>query len=210
MANMLELSVSARKETGKPHLSGLRAEGFVPGIFYNAKGENIAVKVKELPLEKLYRKIGNAHVFQLKIESDGAVEEKPSFIWELKHHPVKKRIMHVDFYGVDLSKKIKVEIPVKVEGKAPGVVEGGVLELFREMVEIECLPLSIPESISADVSGLGINQNVMISELKAPEGVSIVFDENFAVVGVLPPVSEAAEEAEGAAPAAEGAATPAA
>lgn len=206
MSNENQLSVERRERVGKGPVSRVRAEGFVPGIYYDAKGENVPVKVREIPLRKLYEKVGKAHVFTLKIEGGDKAMEKPVFIWQISRHPYKNQITHVDFYGVDLNKPIRVMVDVSVTGKAPGLVFGGVVQIFRDKIELECLPLEIPETVTIDVSNLNINDTVHISEVVLPAGVKAVHGEdNFAVVGVVPPVSEAEPEAaagEAAAPAA--------
>ncbi|EMG38571.1 LSU ribosomal protein L25P [Desulfocurvibacter africanus PCS] len=196
MSNENQLSVEKRVRVGKGPVRDVRAEGFVPGIYYDAKGENIPVKVREVPLTKLYEKVGKAHVFTLKIESEGQIAEKPVFIWQISRHAYKKQIMHVDFYGVDLNKPIRVMVPVNVTGKAPGLILGGVVQIFRDKIELECLPLEIPETVTVDVSSMNINDTVHISSLPLPQGVKAVYgDDNFAVVGVVPPASETEAEA---------------
>lgn len=206
MSTENQLSVEKRVRVGKGPVRQVRAEGFVPGIYYDAKGENIPVKVREVPLAKLYEKVGKAHVFNLKIESEGQTTEKPVFIWQISRHPYKKQITHVDFYGVDLNKPIRVMVPVHVTGKAPGLVFGGVLQTFRDKIELECLPLEIPNAVTVDVSNLNINDTVHISNVALPQGVKAIYGEdNFAVVGVVPPEAEAETAAgtgEAAAPAA--------
>ena len=191
MSNENQLSVEKRVKVGKGPVRDVRAEGFVPGIYYNSKGENIPVKVREVPLTKIYEKVASSHVFTLKIESEGKVEEKPVFIWQISRHPYKKQITHVDFYGVDLNKPIRVMVPVNVTGKAPGLVFGGVLQVFRDKIELECLPLEIPAAVTVDVSNMNINDTVHIANVALPQGVKAIFGEdNFAVVGVVPPEAE--------------------
>lgn len=191
MKEQLSLAVKPRDSKGKGACRRLRAENLVPGIFYDSKGTNIPVMVSELPLTKLREKTGSSHVFDLVIEGEEGTQTRPSLMWNVQRHPTKPRITHVDFYGVDLEKVIRVSVPVVVTGKAKGVVLGGKLEVFRDMIEVECLPLSIPDKVTIDVTALGTNENVVVSDLVLPEGVKAVYDDNYAVVGV---VFEAEEE----------------
>ena len=101
----------------------------------------------------------------------------------------------MDFYGVDLTKEISVHIPVVVEGKAAGEVLGGVLEVYRDTLEVTCLPLAIPDKVVIDVTALEINQHVKVADITLPSGVKAVYEENFAVVGVVVPTEEPEEEA---------------
>ncbi|MFP5238994.1 MAG: 50S ribosomal protein L25, partial [Acidobacteriota bacterium] len=119
----------------------------------------------------------------------------PSLIWVVDAHPYKNQIDHVDFYGVDPTKQIHVNVEVELKGKPKGVVVGGKLELYREDLEVVCLPANIPDKIVIDVAGLEINQAIQIKDVALPEGVKAVFDSNFAVVAVISPTAEA--EAEG-------------
>ncbi|EPR31498.1 50S ribosomal protein L25 [Alkalidesulfovibrio alkalitolerans DSM 16529] len=196
MSEQVNLIASARSIKGKTASKAIRGQELVPGIYYNGRGENIMLQVPALALTKAYEKVGLSHVLTLKIEQDGVTAEKPSLIRELKRHPYKRQIMHVDFLGIDLDKKIRVEIPVRITGKCKGVVLGGQLTVFREHLTIECLPLNVPNSIVIDVTEMEIGQNLQVADVKTPEGVGLVYDENFSVVGVLAPEAEA-EASEG-------------
>jgi large subunit ribosomal protein L25 len=208
MKESLSLAVKTRAGLGKGANRKLRAAEMVPGVYYDATGVNIPVMVEHMPLKKLYLKTASSHVFDLLIESDAGKETKPALIWQLQHHPTKSLITHVDFYGVDLTKEISVHIPVEVVGKAVGVVKGGALEVYRETIEVTCLPLAIPDKVVIDITNVDINQHVKIADISLPEGVRAVTEDNFAILGVLLPTAEEeapAEEAEeeAAAPAAE-------
>jgi len=195
MKEQLSLAVKTRSSSGKGANRKLRADDVVPGIYYDAKGVNIPVMVNELPLLKLVKTAGPSHVFDLVIEGESGQETKPSLIWKLQRHPYKNKLVHVDFYGVDMDKEIKVHIPVEITGKAKGVVVGGRLELFAEQVEIQCLPGAIPDKVVVNVTELGPNQTIHIDSVVFPEGVKAVYDNNYAVVGVTMKGEE--EEAEG-------------
>ncbi len=196
MKEQLSLAVKPRSAKGKGACRRMRVESLVPGIFYDSKGTNIPVMVSELPLTKLREKTGSSHVFDLVIEAEDGPQTRPSLIWNVQRHPTKPRITHVDFYGVDLDKVIRVSVPVVVTGKAKGVVLGGKLEIFRDMIEVECLPLSVPDQVTIDVTPLDPNENISVADLVLPDGVKAVFDDDYAVVGV---VYETEEEDKGAA-----------
>lgn len=194
MKETLSLAVKTRAGRGKGANRKLRASEMVPGVYYDATGVNIPVMVEHMPLQKLFAKTASAHVFQLHIDSEDGRETKPSLIWQLQYHPTKSLITHVDFYGVDLTKEITVHIPVEVEGKAAGVVKGGVLEVYRDTLEVTCLPLAIPDKVTVDVTALDINEHVKVADITLPEGVKAIYEDNFAIVGVVIPVEEPEEE----------------
>lgn len=197
MKETLSLAVKTRAGRGKGANRKLRAADMVPGVYYDATGVNIPVMVEHMPLKKLYSKTASTHVFHLLIESENGQESKPSLVWQLQHHPTKSKITHVDFYGVDLTKEISVHIPVEVTGKSIGVAnKGGVLEVYRETIEVSCLPLAIPDKIVIDVTSLDLNQHIKIEDITLPDGVKVDTEDNFAVVGVVLPTVEEEETPE--------------
>ncbi len=196
MAEIPEIKVTSRVETGTGPNNRLRDAGRVPGVYYNKEGENILVQADLIALNKLYSKVGKSHVFELKIESDGKVDSKHAFIWDLKRHPFKPEITSVDFYGVDMNKPIRVEVPVRVVGKSKGVVLGGILEVFRDTLEVECLPLNVPEAITVDITNMDIHQNLSVENAPVPDGVKVVFEDSFSILGIAAPADDA-EGAEG-------------
>ena len=194
MAELLKLNVQERTELGKGPNRRLRATGMVPGIYYDAKGANIPVKVKMVPLQKAYAAVGNAQVFELVLERDGKTETMPALLWRVRNEPVKGVPEHVDFFGVDLTKEIKVAVHFEITGSSQGVKLGGVLEQYRESIEVICKPMDIPESIVIDITEMDIMDSVHIEDVVFPEGVTPVFDENYAVLSVTAKQEEAEEE----------------
>lgn len=193
MAKKIEvLEVQERTATGKGPNRRLRAQGIVPGVYYDQKGANIMFQVENLPLSKLYKKVGSTQVFNLSIAGG---EKLPALVWRFKHDPVKTMPQHVDFFGVNLDKLLKVFVPFSFLGESAGVKLGAMLEVYREGIEVTCKPMDIPESIEIEVSELEIDDAVHIEEITLPDGVTTEFDENFTIVAVHIP-SEVEEEEE--------------
>ena len=192
------LSVQKREGCGKGPAGRLRAQKLIPGVFYTAKGENVAVQAPALPLEKLFEEVGRTTVFNLEIDDNGQKNVHPVMFWQVQSHPYKKAFTHVDFYGVDLNKTVTVEVPLEIVGVSRGVKLGGILEIYREVIPLQSKPLNMPKKIVVDVSEMDINDTVNVADLKLPEGVAAVFDQNFAVVSVLAKAKDyaAADEAE--------------
>jgi len=195
------LQVQQRNGLGKGANRRLRAETLVPGVFYNGQGENIAVQVPSLPMEKLLAAVGRNTVFNLEIDHGGKKEQYPALIWDIQYHPYKRAFLHVDFYGVDLDKEVIVRVPLEFVGVSKGVKLGGQLETYRENVRLSGKPLDLPKRITLDVSELEINAAIHVADLTLPKGVSAVYSTNYCIVAVHMPDAEA-EAAEGAAPAA--------
>jgi large subunit ribosomal protein L25 len=195
MSELMKLKVEGRTEAGKGPSRRLREAGMVPGVYYDSKGHNIPIKVDFVALSKVVDAVGYSKVFELEIDRDGKSETMPCLIKDIHHHPLKPLYNHVDFFGVDLHKKVTVSIPVHVKGKAIGVTRGGDLGIFRETVEVECYPKDIPDSLVIDVTDLDLGHSIFIADVDFGEGVSAVYEENYAVVGVVAPRA-AAEETE--------------
>ncbi len=193
----MTLNVQKREQHGKGTGARLRAQDIIPGVYYTAKGENISVQAPNLPLEKLYEKVGHTTVFNLEIDDNGKKSTHPVLIWQVQRHPYKKRFTHVDFYGVDLEKEIKVDVPLEIVGTSKGVKLGGVLETYREEIRLAAKPLDMPKKITIDVTDMDINSTIMVADLKLPENVRAIFDQNFAVVSVLMAGKDDAAEGEG-------------
>jgi large subunit ribosomal protein L25 len=194
MSQQMTLEVQTRKGSGKGFSRRLRVQGLVPGVYYDATGRNVPVQIPRIPLEKVYARVKSSMVFELEINDGGTAEKKPVLVKDVHYHPVKSRIDHIDFYGVDLTHELRIQVPLVVVGKPKGLIDGGILNVYRDTIEVSCMPTAIPESISVDVSGLGINQNLSIKDVAMPEGVRAVYDESFAIVGVSAPAGEEEKE----------------
>ncbi|UTF50985.1 50S ribosomal protein L25 [Desulfomicrobium sp. ZS1] len=184
MSEVTSLQLTPREERGKGPCSRLRSNGLVPGVFYNAKGENISFVVENLALGKAFEKVRYSKMIELQIEVDGQVQKRNALFKKLVKHPVKRRYDHVDFIGIDLDKEVQVTIPVEATGRAKGVVLGGKLEILEERVMVRCLPAAIPDSVVVDVTELEIGGKVLVDQLILPEGVKAVYDRNFPVIAI--------------------------
>lgn len=185
MSELKTLSVQKRTTSGKGSNRRLRAENIVPGVYYAAEGVNVPVQMPALPLSKVYEQVGRTNVFNLEIDDNGTKTLHPVFVWDAQYHPVKSIFTHVDFFGVDLDKNIKVEVPVEFVGTSKGVKLGGMLETYRERITLQAKPQFMPRKVTVDVSNLDINQSVRITQVVLPEGVEAVYKTDFTVVAVL-------------------------
>ncbi len=193
MSELKTLSAQKRSAFGKGHNRRLRSESLVPGVYYTADGQNIPVQMAELPFTKVYEQVGRTNVFNLEIEDEnGAKNVYPVFVWDAQYSPVKNTFTHVDFYGVDLNKEIKVKVQVEYVGTPKGVKLGGTLETYRDEITLTAKPEVMPRKVSLDVSALDINQSIKVSEMPLPEGVHAVYKSDFTMASVF---MEGAEEA---------------
>ena len=171
MADFATLTVQKRISTGKGANRRLRAQGIIPAVFYTPKGETVSVQVAEAPLKKIFEAMGRTTVFNIEIQDGSAKEVHPALIWDIEYYPTKNRFQHVDFFGVDLQKEIKIRVPLVFSGTAKGLKQGGVLETFIEFTDLIGKPLDIPNKLVVDISHLGLGETMRVGNLPMPEGV---------------------------------------
>lgn len=191
--DLIELNTDIRKEKGNGPARALRRDGRIPAVLYGPKKEPIMLSVSVREFEHVLKKESSARVV-LGLIVDGAKgKPKPVMIKELQQHPVTRNFLHVDFYEVDMTRKIKVNIPVTAVGKCKGVEMGGMLQIIRRELEVFCLPDEIPESISIDVTDLEMGESVHVQDVPLGDNVEIPADVNFTILTVTSPKAEAEE-----------------
>ena len=174
----ITINGSKRESVGKKSTKALRNAEMVPCVLYGEK-EPIHFAAKELDFSKLVY-TPNAHTVVIKTE-DG---EFNAVLQDIQFHPVSDRILHVDFYELNEAKEISMNIPVVVEGAAPGVLNsGGTLILNKRKLRVRALPKNLPDFITADISGLELGNKLYTSQLPA-EGFSFLHPNNTVVCQV--------------------------
>jgi large subunit ribosomal protein L25 len=204
-------AVETRGTTGKGAARQLRQKGLVPGIVYGGGRGATPISFDVAKFERLLSTSHSGVNTLIDLTGDAAVSGRTVIAKELQRVPVRGRITHVDFYEVDLTTKIEVEVPIHLTGTPVGVVNGGVLDQQLRELELMCLPNAIPDSIEVDVSAMDLGSTLHVADLKIPEGVDVKSESDLTVATVLIPrglrdeAAAAAGGAEAAAPAAKGA-----
>ena len=204
---MMDLAAVRRRDGGKEINRKRRAGGKVPGVIYGRGLETRSLEFDRKPLEKFLETARHGTVVVKMTVTDGADgKESYAVLKEVQTHPLSDRVTHVDFYEVALGQKFRVEIPLRVRGKAAGIEMGGILEVVTRSLEVECTPDNVPEFIEIDVTPLGIGQSLHLADLRFPAGVvPTEKDLRMTVAAVNAPKAEAAPAPAAAAEAAEGA-----
>ncbi len=193
---LLELNANIRQNKGKGVSKALRRQGLVPGIFYGPKTAPLALSIESLEIDKIFKHSGsNQAPLNLKIKN-GDTLKKIAMIKDLQVHPVSRKYLHVDFYEIAMDKKIQVKVPVELTGTAAGAEAGGTLQLITREIDVLCLPMDIPESITIDVSEMEIGDSIHVEELQVPENVEIIADTDYTVVTVSSAMAEEVVEEE--------------
>ena len=189
-----QISVKVRGELGSRRNKRLRDAGFVPGVIY---GHKEAVVPVTLPKKELVGHLNHgAHLFSLALEG----KSENVLVKDVQWDHLGIEVLHVDFTRVDLNERVEVTVPLILKGEPKGEAEGGVLTQVISDIQIECLVTQIPEDIKHNVSDMGLNDVVHISDLKLPDGVRALQDPDQIVASVKEIAEEApAEVAEGAA-----------
>lgn len=205
---MMELTADRRRYTGKEINRKRRAEGKIPGVIYGKGLETRSIEFQRKPLEKFLDTARRGTVVVKMIVQDGAGgNESYAVLKETQTHPLTGRVTHVDFYEVALGRKFRVEVPLRIKGKAVGIEMGGVLDVVTRSLEVECTPDHVPEVLELDVTSLGIGDSLHLADVRFPEGVvPTEKDLRMTLAAVHTPkaevapaaVEEAAEGAEGA------------
>jgi large subunit ribosomal protein L25 len=169
----------------------LRREGKIPAVLYGPKTEPISLSVEIQDLEQITKKSNIARAILNLVIQNGKELIKPAMIKELQMHPVSGKFLHVDFYEIDMSRKIRVKVPVVVKGKAKGVELGGFLQIIRRDVDVLCLPSQIPTAIEVDVTDLDIGDSFHVNQIQFEGDIEIPSDVNYTIITVLSPKVEA-------------------
>jgi len=169
----------------------LRESGRVPATIYGRlnQAQNLELNAREFD-DVIHRAVSENLLIDLAVESD-AKSKRLALLQEVQHHPVTRKVLHVDFHEVAEDEKVTVMVPVETEGIPAGVkTGGGILEHVVFKLKVRSLPKDLPEVILVDVSALEIGKSIHLSDLKAPEGVELLGDKHVTIASVAIPRAE--------------------
>jgi large subunit ribosomal protein L25 len=196
------IAAQPRASRGKNEARRTRVAGRIPAVVYGAFKDPQAVSVNPKDILKIIRgKSGHNAIFDIEIEG---VERTPVIVADEQYDPVKDTLIHIDLKRIDLTRKLRVAIPIHTTGEPKGVKQqGGVLDVVTRSIEIECIPDDIPNQFDVDVTELMIGSNIRVSELKVGAGVRVLTAPEAVIAHVVGIKEEVvAAPAEAAAPAA--------
>lgn len=186
----VDMSATKRDNLGKCAMRRLRVSGNTPAVLY---GNNKDVTVLQLETaaftKSLFQVSRKNAVVNLSINGD---DTRHVMVKEIQTDPVDDSLIHADFYEIDLNLPRSFTVPVEFTGKAKGEDLGGELLVQNGSVVLEGLPLDVPDSVTLDVSDLGIGDSIQISAIELPEKVKMKTDDTFLCVEVV--VAHASEE----------------
>src|SRR5438034_122009 len=187
MAQIVSLTASARRGTGKGAARQARFRGEIPAVIYGRGRETQSLAVEAKALEKALTGVEPASTI-IELAVDGKTVR--TLIREIQRHPVRPDIIHVDFYEIHAAEKVKLKVPVHLVGAPDGVRNaGGVLDQVTREVEIEVLPEQIPDRVELDVTALKIGDSLHVRHLQIPN-VTILTHSDLTIATVVPPRAE--------------------
>jgi len=166
-----------RESVGKKETKALRNAEKVPCVIYGG-GNTIHFSAEEKAFKKL---VYTPNVYTATIDLDG--EKLNTILQDIQFHPVSDKILHIDFYQLFDDKEIAMNIPVRLQGNAPGVMNGGSLRFTNRKLRVKALPMNLPDEILADISNLKIGDKLFLNEL-TNDKFSFLHPENMVVVQV--------------------------
>src|SRR3990172_5513963 len=169
---MMELTAVRRQGSGKEGVRKMLSGGKVGGVMY---GKGLATRSIEFDRRDLEKFLAVARrgtvIVRMNVQDEPEGEESYAVLKDVQTNPRTDRVIHVDFYEVACGKKFRIEVPIRIRGKAAGIELGGILEQVTRSLEVECLPKDVPEFLEVDVTPLGIGDSLHLSDVKFPEGV---------------------------------------
>ena len=179
------LDVNVRENTGTGRARAARRDGFVPGVIYGGDEAPVPVAVK---YNEVLRAMNSGQFLSNMIELTHDGKSQKVLTKDVQFHPVTDMPVHLDFYRVTAKSIIEVEVSVNFVGEdvAPGLKEGGTLNVVRYAIEVKCPAGSIPDNINVDVSAMEIGDAIHISEVSLPEGVKpSITDRDFTIATIV-------------------------
>ena len=202
MSDITTISASERERVGKGSARAARRAGLVPAVIYGDKKDPVGINMESREITKIVHQPG---IFGRLLNIEVGGTKNTVLTRDIQFHPVNDAIMHMDFLRVSQSATVAVAVPVEFinEDKCPGIRIGGVLNVVRYEVELNCPATAIPEKITVDLDGVKIGDTIHISAIPLPDGVSpTISDRDFTVATLASPgggVKNEEEEGEEAA-----------
>ena len=187
MSDNTTISAEQRERVGKGSARAARRAGLVPAVIYGDKKDPVGITMQAREITKIVHQPG---IFGRLLEIDVAGTKSTVLTRDIQFHPVSDVVMHLDFLRVSQSATVAVAVPVEFinEDKCPGIKIGGVLNVVRYEVELNCPATAIPEKITIDLDGVKIGDSIHISAIPLPEGVSpTITDRDFTVATLASP-----------------------
>ncbi|WP_138420004.1 50S ribosomal protein L25/general stress protein Ctc [Aquibacillus sediminis] len=187
----VKLKANQRQDLTKSYTKQVRQAGQIPAVVYGKDNESKTVSVDSMELLKTLRDEGRNSIISLNVEGDSAVDV---MLHDYQTDPIKDELIHADFFVVNMSQEMDVEVPIRLEGEAQGSKDGGVLQQPLYNLAVRAKPADIPEEISINISELGIGDTLTVSDLKEGRHYEIMEEEDTTIVTISAPDAAPSED----------------
>lgn len=190
MATQFEIPAEERSLVGKNNAGRLRRQGMIPAVIYGQGKEARSVSIDPKKIsEILHSERGHNSIFKVIVGNSAPLNV---MIKSYQLDPVKGRLLHADLLTIAMDKKMKFKVPIEVVGEAAGVKnDGGIMDVIKREIEVECFPGDVPDNIKVSVEHLNINDHVRVAEIVYDQSkFQILEDPDQTVLTVLPPRAE--------------------
>ena len=185
MESFFKLILEPRTETGNAAARSLRRNGKIPVNYYYGGEDNHNMSIDKKVLHKAIQT--GQHVFELELDGNTIYVT----VKEAQYHPVTEEIIHLDLLRVRRDVKMKFSIPLNLVGDSVGAVEGGIVSQSANLIDIECFPTDVPDSIDVDITNLELNGAVFASDIELPADTELLSPEDTTIAVCAAPKAEA-------------------
>ena len=182
----IKLEVKPREARGSAESRRLRAGGLVPGVLYGGGKQPHPFTVEERELRRVLTGEHGLHAI-LDVVFDGQKTAHHAVLKEYQLDPVRARLLHIDLHEVRLDQAIQTQVVVELVGESEGVKEGGVLTQVTREVNVEALPMEVPDKLELDISAMVIGDSLRVADLRVPQGVTLLDDPEETVLATVTP-----------------------
>lgn len=186
-----QMKIETRTSTGKGISRKLRAAGRVPGIVYGRGMEPIPVSVEPKQLQAAIAGEGGINNL-ITLQGGGDLNNVVVIVADIQRDAIKRTPEHVDLHRVNMTEKVRINVPISFVGTAAGVKEGGLLDVIQHTLHVECLPSQIPGHIEVDVTNLSIGHSIHVEQIVVPAGIKFLDAPTSSVVSIHGKAKDAA------------------
>ena len=185
----VKLEVQARESRGSAASRRLREDGLIPGVLYGSGDEAQPFCIEERALRKALTGDHGLHAI-LDVILEGQQKAHHAVVKDYQLDPTRARLLHTVLHEVRLDQAIQTSVVIELVGEAAGQKEGGVLSQINREVRVEALPMEVPDHLELDISAMVIGDSLRITDLRVPEGVTLLDDLETVLATVSPPTKE--------------------
>ena len=185
MSSEFNLNVDKRDLINKGGRKRVLKEGKVPGVYYSHDSkESIPFYIEKTELSHAQK--ATTQIFNIAVGG----KKRNVLFKSIQYHPVTDEIIHIDLYGIKMDQLVSVNVTINISGTAKGVIEGGIVVQNLNEIELECLPMDIPQSIDIDISHLDIGDSLRCEEIELDEKLNMKTPEDQIIISVTQPMKE--------------------